>query len=218
MFDQKYEHDAAHVQEPLSRFSSSMNDRGLEHIHGLEATVSLVANLLTTAAIFSLVSSTCLVMYLVQKLLEHRARASLDTRLQLMAKGDFGDTKRGRATCAIGTAFLLHVAACGLATMYLTIWTPFAEDLNAAGDREWLVMRTLYYSEAAVAAGDGASEAARLKLLRDVEAIRNVRGRLYFGLDHRTGMSTSRPGSAVSSSWSWAAVAVSVALLYGEVC
>ena len=94
-----------------------MDQRGLETIHNLEGTVMLVANLLAAAAAFSLASSICLVMYLVQKLLDYRAKSSLDVHLQQLARTDFGNAKRGRVTAAISIAFVLHVLACGSALL-----------------------------------------------------------------------------------------------------
>ena len=106
----------------------------------------------------------------------------LDVHLQRLAQQDFGKTKRGRATCVIGTAFLLHVLVCGFAVLHLTLGAHYADDLNHAADLSWLTVRTLYYSEEVVVRGDGLSEDARRRLEADIASIKTVRDDLYFGL------------------------------------
>ena len=65
------------------------------------------------------------------------------------------------------------------------MWTHHADDLNRAADRNWLLMRQLYYAQSVVVLGDGRGQSARNKLRRDVAAARAVRGKLYFGLTAR---------------------------------
>ena len=137
MFDLKYEYDRRLIRDPLDEFYRLLDERGLRTIHGLQETVLLVANLLAGATMFFLLSSICLVVYLVQKLLDYRAESSLDPDLQKLARQDFGNTKRGGAIVALVTAFFLYAAVCGFAIFYLVMWTHYAEDLHNAATRNW---------------------------------------------------------------------------------
>mmetsp|Transcript_112025 Transcript_112025/g.194524 ORF Transcript_112025/g.194524 Transcript_112025/m.194524 type:complete len:1980 (-) Transcript_112025:1595-7534(-) len=182
LFDDKYEYDRKQISDPLDEFARRMDARAQGEIHSLEAEVELIVNLLAVAAVTFMASSIGMVMYLIQKILDFRAQASLDRKLLKLASGNFGNNDRGRSLWAIAGALVLMLSTFTFAVVYLITWAHFSEEIDLASDREWLIIRSLSDAEAFVALAGGANGAARVRLREDVVDILRTRQKLYFGL------------------------------------
>uniref|UniRef100_A0A7S1NHG9 Guanylate cyclase domain-containing protein n=1 Tax=Eutreptiella gymnastica TaxID=73025 RepID=A0A7S1NHG9_9EUGL len=181
LYDVKFEADIASLRNHVNSMTRSIDTRAFASTAAMQSLLDGMAIAVIGSTGLFICVSIGMVTFLMSKVLNLRASSMSEDEILSEA------SNQRTFSIAILLALLSMVVAFGFAILHISYFGVYPSEVSLSADREWLILRALYYGEAVSWHRDTVSEMERTRLASDLRIAKADRQKLYFKAKVRNG-------------------------------
>jgi len=181
LYDTKFKWDMDHVRMYMAQMTDSIDKRVVNDMNSMQRFLDVISYAVVGSTALFICVSVGMVTFLMSKVLNLRAASMSADEILTEHKN------QRKFSLAITLAFVSMLTVFAFAIIHISYCASYPSEVQLAADREWLMLRGLYYGEAVTLHHDSVVEPNRVQLASNLELLKTKRQELYFNAPTRNG-------------------------------